>query len=554
MLNTLSIRNVVLIDKLDLEFDPGFLALTGETGAGKSILLDSLCLALGRRSDVGLVGKAADKASVTAAFDVAENHPVFDVLRDAEFENDGLEIILRRTVDAKGRSKAYLNDQPVTAGLLRRIGDALVEVHGQFDQYGLMDSKTHLDILDRYAGVFEKRKILKDKFDAWKTLQKKVADILKSLEDAKQEEEFFRHALQDMEALDPQEGEETQLVERRAMLSHANKILEGVNTISGEISGDKAIEERLYKISKIFDRLGDALGDRAGEYETLIGAVSETLDELKAKLEDLAAEVSEESASFESLDDRLFAIRALARKYQCHPDALPELLAEYREKLSMIDDVSNIDALKAEEDAAKNAYKAAAEELHKLRVAAAVTMKEKIEAELKPLKLENVRFQVAFDVLEMDAWRVTGMDKIGFEVSTNPGQPFGPLSKVASGGELSRLMLALKVVLHENTASKTLIFDEVDSGIGGPTADAVGKRLKRLGEGYQVLTVTHSPQVAACGARHYHVSKAKDGERMKTMIRDLDQDMRIEELSRMLSGENITDEARSAARKLVANG
>ncbi len=554
MLNTLSIRNVVLIEKLDLEFPAGFLALTGETGAGKSILLDALSLALGRRSDVGLVGKAAEKASVTAVFEVDADHAALKILESNDLDVEGSEIILRRTVDGSGRSKAYLNDQTVTVGLLRQIGDELMEVHGQFDQYGLMNAKTHLGLLDKYSNTAPQVVAVEALFHEWKSLEERLRTAEKNVEETKQEEDFLRGAVSDLEGLHAEEGEETKLVERRSMMSHAKKIIEGVNDIMLEISGDSAIEERLYKVSKIFDRLSDALGDRASSYDGFIETISTTLDDLKEDLEGLVANVSEESASFEVMDDRLFALREMARKYKSHPDQLPALLDAYQEKLSMIDNVSNIDALRKQESVACAGYVAAAEKLRQSRQLESLNMKKEIETELAPLKLENVKFQVNFEELAQENWRATGLDKVSFEVSTNPGQPFGPLGKVASGGELSRLMLALKVVLHRDVGSKTLIFDEVDSGIGGPTADAVGKRLKRLGEKNQVLVVTHSPQVAACANQHYHVSKQDHGEGIRTAVDALDNAQRIEELSRMLSGEDITEEARQAARKLMVNG
>lgn len=552
MLASLSIRDVVLIDRLDLAYEPGLSVLTGETGAGKSILLDALGLALGERADSGLVRHGADQATVIAAFELSDPATVDAVLREADLDACEGELILRRVVTADGRSRAYVNDQPTSVGLMRRLGDVLVEIQGQFDQRGLMDPSTHRDTLDAFAGLTRQAEGVARAWGAWRTALVALETARADLEKARSDEEYLRHSVAELDQLAPQVGEEDRLAETRSMLMNAEAVVEALNTASAAISEDGGADNAVARAQRALERVADRA---AGRLDTALAA----LERAAAELEDASAEIAAAAADIEAdggtlteIDDRLHALRDLARKHGVGVDRLPEVHRRFADHLAALDGKGGeIGALTAAEDKAKRAYTEAAESLSKARAAAAAKLDAAIAKELPPLKLDKARFETMVSRQDESRWGASGLDAVAFQVATNPGMPAGPLSKIASGGELSRFLLALKVVLAEASPIPTLVFDEVDSGVGGAVAAAVGDRLARLATRLQVLVVTHSPQVAAQGAHHWHVAKRVQNQVTATDVVRLNTDERREEIARMLSGAAITSEARAAADSLL---
>jgi len=546
MLASLSIKNIVLIDKLLINYQTGLSALTGETGAGKSILLDSLGLALGARADSGLVRHGTDKASVTAEFDIAPTHLVFDFLENNDFDiDDKSSFIVRRTLTHDGRSKAYINDQPVSAGLLKQAGEFLVEIHGQFDTHKLLDAKYHCGLLDDYMDAPKEIKAMRAAWHVWhekrSALEEKRAAMMKARED----QEFYRAALEDLDRLEPKEGEEAHLTSLRSRLMKREQYLEGLNEASTHI---EEIESLMGQVWRAIDRLGD----EGAAIQKAVDATNAELQEASSHITDTLSDIENAEYSLTEIDDRLFALKAQSRKHGCAIDDLPQKRDEIAALLDAIeseDDTFN--ALQKEVIETRENYVSAAQKIREMRTKSADKMAKLVMVELAPLKLDKARFVVDFTALDENAWNENGMDKIQFLIATNPGSAPGPLSKVASGGEMARFMLALKVVLAEVGGAGTLVFDEVDTGIGGATASAVGERLARLSQKHQILVVTHSPQVAAMAAHHLIVSKA-GGDDIKTTISPLnEQAARQEEIARMLSGAEITTEARAAANKLL---
>ena len=552
MLASLSIRDVVLIDRLDLAYEPGLSVLTGETGAGKSILLDALGLALGERADSGLVRHGADQATVIAAFELSDPTAVDAVLREADLDACEGELILRRVVTADGRSRAYVNDQPTSVGLMRRLGDVLVEIQGQFDQRGLMDPSTHRDTLDAFAGLTRQAEGVAKAWSAWRTALVALETARADLDKARSDEEYLRHSVAELDQLAPQVGEEDRLAETRSMLMNAEAVVEALNTASAAISEDGGADNAVARAQRALERVADRA---AGRLDTALAA----LERASAELEDASAEIAAAAADIEAdggtlteIDDRLHALRDLARKHGVGVDRLPEVHRRFADHLAALDGKGGeIGALTAAEDKAKRAYTEAAESLSKARAAAAAKLDAAIAKELPPLKLDKARFETMVSRQDESRWGASGLDAVAFQVATNPGMPAGPLSKIASGGELSRFLLALKVVLAEASPIPTLVFDEVDSGVGGAVAAAVGDRLARLATRLQVLVVTHSPQVAAQGAHHWHVAKRVQNQVTATDVVRLNTDERREEIARMLSGAAITSEARAAADSLL---
>ena len=556
MLTHLAIRNVVLIEALELDFSGGLSVLTGETGAGKSILLDALGLALGNRADAGLVRQGADKASVTALFDIPSDHPVFAVLSDAEVEAEA-PLIVRRTLGSDGRSKAFINDQPVSVRLLREAGDLLVEIHGQHDERGLLDPKGHRALLDLYGELEPLRTRVRTAHEARQTARIALGEAQEALENAARDRDYLAHALGELEQIDPKEGEEDALAADRHLMMNAEKIGDDLNAAQGLMAGegeglDGRLAQALRAVERAAQKLPDGLEAVVRQIETALSEVVEA----RARLDTAMQSLEFDAAALERTEERLFGLRALARKHQVTVDELPALMERVRSKLAAIDDggaeLARLEAAVADADAA---YGKAAEELSAARAKAAKALDKAVMAELAPLKLEKAHFSTRHDVVALEEGGASGIDQIGFEVATNPGSAPGPLIKIASGGELSRFILALKVALASTGAAGTLIFDEVDRGIGGATAAAVGDRLKRLADEAQVLVVTHSPQVAALG--HHHFRIAKSDPRPDATVTDVhplaDQD-RLEEIARMLAGATVTDEARGAARQLLGAG
>ncbi len=553
MLLGLSIRDVVLIDKLDLSFRAGLCVLTGETGAGKSILLDALGLALGVRAESGLVRHGAEQATVSAEFALPRNHPARDLLSQAGIDAKGDSLVLRRVVDSGGRSRAFIDDQPVSIGLLRQAGETLVEIEAQFAQRGLLDPATHRQALDDYGVTASDLTGLAGAWNAWREKLKAHAESAERLARARTEEEFLRHALKELEALEPKPGEENTLAEERALLMNRERLTEALEGALAELAGERGVERALNAAARSLERLKDKAGGRLdsalGALERAAVETREAISEIEAALRDLG----NAPRSAEKIEERLFALRDLARKHKVPVDGLAGLRAEIAAKVAALEDGGGaVEKLAREAAEARKVYMANADKVSAQRRKAATALDAAVSKELKPLKLDKARFATLLSSLGESEWGAFGRERAHFEVATNPGAPAGPLAKIASGGELARFMLALKVVLAKTSPVPTLVFDEVDSGIGGAAAAAVGERLHRLGRDLQVLVVTHSPQVAARGAHHWRVEKSQAAQ--KTLIRaeELSAEARREEIARMLSGAAVTAEARAAAASLMA--
>ncbi len=555
MLVNLSIRDVVLIDKLDLAFHEGLCVLTGETGAGKSILLDSLGLALGNRADSGLLRPGAKQAAVTAAFDVSGDEDLTALLEEHGLEAEEGQLVLRRILSQDGRSRAFVNDQPVSVSLLRRLGDGLMEVHGHFEQRGLMDAATHRELLDAFGGLSVAAREVADLWQAWRAAEDAQRSAAEELEQAKRDEEFLRHALEELETLDPQPGEEAALTEERAMLQHGEKLTEALEQAQAAISGKEGVtgaEEGLTSALRSLEKVADKAGNRLDDTIAALTRANAELADALAGLQSLAGSLDLDPSNLARVDERFFALKDLARKHNVEVDELSALREDLAGRLEGIDSgADRLQALAKAAAEARKAYVAAAEELGVARRTAAGRLDAAVMKELPPLKLDKASFTTRLEPLDEEAWGPQGQERAVFEVATNPGSRPGPIGKIASAGELSRFLLALKVVLAGVGNRRSLIFDEVDSGIGGATAAAVGQRLARLAGGGQVLVVTHSPQVAAMGSHHWRVRKDAKGEVVVTEVAELMPQDRREEIARMLSGEQITEEARAAADRLM---
>ncbi len=564
MLIGLSIRDVVLIDSLDLAIGPGLTALTGETGAGKSIILDALGLATGARADAGLVRRGATQAQATAIFAPARDHPVWAFLEDKGlgFAVDE-DLVLRRQLGADGRSRAFVNDQAASVGVLRDLGAMLLEVHGQHETVGLLDSKTHRTQLDAFGGLKGEVIACGAAWSAWRAAREKAQALREAASRSAADAEELTLRLGELDRLDPREGEETELADKRALLGAAEKTLADIS-VARDALGD-GLSSKLNQALKALERARErtlqagvsAEGDAAKRIVEAAAALERALvesDEALAAIDAAAAAFDFEPGQLDTAEERLFALRGMARKLQVQVHDLPATRLKFAEALRGIE--TSDETLKAadiEAASARKTYLAAAQALSAARRAAGDRLAAAVEGELAPLKLEKARFRVAIEPLADDRAGPAGADRVEFEVSTNPGAPFGGLGAIASGGELARFALALKAALagREDAAQPLMIFDEVDQGVGGAVADAVGLRLKRLASQAQVLVVTHSPQVAARGDAHWRVVKLGDGEKLRTGIDVLAPAAREEEIARMLSGAEITDAARAAARALM---
>ena len=547
MLRQLSIRDVVLIDRLELEFEPGLGVLTGETGAGKSILLDSLGLALGVRADTGLVRSGQPQASVAAEFELPRDHPVFDMLAEQGVEReDGEALLVRRTLKADGGSRAFAAGSGVPASLLRDIANGLVEIHGQHDDRGLLNPKGHRALLDAFG-----RLDLSAVAGAWaevSRLDAELAEARAAAEAAERDREWLEHACGEIAALAPEAGEETSLAEQRAAMQSGEKAAESLTGLDELLGGSEGALAQLRLAARRIERGAADHALLAEALASLDRAVIEAA-EAEDKISRAADVLAFDPARLEAVEARLFDIRGLARKHRVEPDALAALGEEMTAKLALIEAGSErIAALEAELGEAKARYDAAAQQLRGKRTEAASRLDAAVAGELAPLKLDAANFRTALSDAEPGP---AGIDRVEFEVSTNPGAPFGPLTKIASGGELSRFILALKVALAEAGTAQTMIFDEIDRGVGGAVASAIGERLARLARKSQLLVVTHSPQVAARAAHHYRIEKAQVDGASRTTVRKLTPDERREEIARMLSGAAITDEARAQAARLL---
>lgn len=559
MLVSLSIRDVVLIERLELGFGPGLTVLTGETGAGKSILLDSLGLALGARADAGLVRAGAAQASVTARFVLPAGHAAFGLIEELGLPAEE-DVVLRRAVDRGGRSRAWVNDAPVGAQALRQLGGLLVEVQGQHDQMGLADPAGHVRLLDAYGTPPELRAGLAARHRAWRAAEEALEAARRAIAAARREEEFLRHATGELEALAPEPDEEQRLAEARSQLQQGEKRAEAIEAALAELTPRERRSHgpgnALRAAARVLQRLQPPSGGGDNPAAPALAALEraeEALADAETLLSRLAHDQQADPRALEQTEERLFALRAAARKHGVAVHELPALLADLRARLAALDSgEAHIVGLTRDLAAKRAAYVEAAEAVSAARQAAASRLEAAVAAELPPLRLGRAQFFAEVARLPEAEWGAQGADSVRFLIATNPGQAPGPLGKIASGGELSRLMLALKVVLSAGSAVPTLVFDEVDSGIGGATAAAVGERLARVADALQVLVVTHSPQVAARGAAHLVVAKSVAEGQTQTHVRMLDMDARQEEIARMLAGETVTEAARAAAGSLLA--
>ena len=551
MLQSLSIRDIVLIEALDLEFGSGLTVLTGETGAGKSILLDSLGLALGNRADSGLVRQGTEKAQVTASFaPPSKDSKLANMLAENDIEVEpGEPLIIKRSIKADGGSRAFINDQPCSATLLRSVGGQLIEIHGQHDDRGLINPKGHRALLDAFAGV--EGNAVRDAFDVWQTAKAALEQAKRDQDSAEQDREYLEHSVAELSKFAPQPGEEEELALDRATMMKGEKLTGDLEAIRSAFDGSegglaslRAAARRLDRISEDHPLLGEAL-------EALDRAIIDA-SEAEDKLNEAAAALSFDPQRLDDMETRLFDLRGLARKHRVEPDKLSELLGELQNRLAAIRDGGrSLEALEACLTDARQSYIAAAESLRTQRAKAAKALDNAVAGELAPLKLDAARFETLLEELPEDHWNKSGIDRIEFLISTNPGAPLAPLGKIASGGELSRFILVLKVALAEEYGLKTIIFDEVDRGVGGAVASAIGDRLSRLSSGAQLLVVTHSPQVASKGDAHMLINKSLSGTVSRTDVRALDNEGRRQEIARMLSGADVTDEARAQADRLL---
>ena len=556
MLTAISIRDVVLIERLDLGFGPGLTVLTGETGAGKSILLDSLGLALGARAESGLVRAGAEQASVAAVFAPPPQHPAFALLAEQGIEAED-EIVLRRVLARDGRSRAFANDSPVGAALLRRVGALLVEVQGQHDQMGLADPSGHAALLDAFGVSQPLRDTVAARHRAWREAAQALADAQTAIEAAQRDQDFLRHAVEELSALAPHPGEEEALAAERQALQQGEKRAEAFASALSELTPrdrrSSSPAAALRAAGRALQRLIGPEGDGpAAPVLALLEQAETALAEAETLLSRLADSAQADPRLLERTEERLFALRAAARKHGVAVAELSDLLASLRGRLVALETgEAEIAGLHRAAAAARAEYAAACAELSHSRRDSAARLDRAIARELPPLKLDRARFVTDIAPLPETDWGPQGADAVRFLIATNPGQEPGPLGRVASGGELSRLLLALKVVLAGSSPVPTMVFDEVDSGIGGATAAAVGERLARVAEQVQVLLVTHSPQVAARGAAHLLVAKSAGKGRAETRVDPLDGGARREEIARMLAGETVTEAARAAADSLL---
>ena len=552
MLARLSIRDIVLIERLDIEFAKGLAVLTGETGAGKSILLDAFALALGGRGDAGLVRHGAEQGQVTAVFDVPRDHPATAILSENGLDDTG-EMILRRVQFADGRTRAFVNDQAISVQTLKAVGSALVEIHGQHDERALVDAATHRRLLDAFAGLEKDVGALEALWDARRTANAALEEHRASMERAAREADYLRHASDELKMLAPKDGEETALAERRTAMMAGEKIAADLREAQDAVSGDHSPVAALSAAVRRLERRAANSPALVEPAVKAIDAAINALEEADQHLTTALAAADFDPAELERIEERLFALRAASRKYSTPVDGLAALAAKYAADVALIDaGAEQLKRLEAAAGEADQRYASAARKLSAAREKSAQKLDRAVNAELPPLKLERATFTTQIES-DPDSAGPQGFDHIEFWVQTNPGTRPGPLMKVASGGELSRFLLALKVVLSDRGSAPTLVFDEIDTGVGGAVADAIGARLARLAGKVQVMAVTHAPQVAVRANQHLLISKDSldKGKRVATRVNALAADHRREEIARMLAGAEITAEARAAAERLL---
>lgn len=550
MLAHLSIRDIVLIEKLDIEFPAGLSVLTGETGAGKSILLDALSLAIGARGDAGLVRHGASQGQITAVFDLPDDHPARQLLKDNDFESDG-DVVLRRVQAADGRSRVFVNDQPASVTLLKELGHALVEIHGQHDDRAMTAPEAPRQLLDAFGGLQADAGVVRAAWRAWREAEGALQRHRAKVEAANREADYLRASSAELATLAPEPGEETSLAEKRQSMMRVEKTASDINDANDVLSGSASALPHLSSLFRRLERKKAEAPDLIGPIADALGKALDELSEAQGAVDRAIRAADFDPKVLERAEERLFALRAASRKFAVPVDRLAELATRMRNDLADLDaGADRLAGMQAEAQAARETYDRLAGHLSVSRKAAALTLETSVMAELPALKLEKASFFAEVQT-EPDVRGEDGNDAVEFLVQTNPGTRPGPMMKVASGGELSRFLLALKVALADRGSAPTLVFDEIDTGVGGAVADAIGQRLKRLSEKVQVLSVTHAPQVAARSDTHFLISKAESGERMATGVKVMDRGERAEEIARMLSGAEITGEARAAAERLM---
>ena len=551
MLVSLSVRDLVLIDRLELAIEGGLCALTGETGAGKSILLDALGLALGARGDSALVRRGASQAVISVDFAPTADHPVWALL-EARGLADGGRLVLRRLLAADGRGRAFVNDQPVGIAILRELGEALVEIQGQAGQRGLLNIATHGALLDDFGGLADLADRVAEGFAHWRAAARALAEAEAALAEARRDEDYLRHMLAELDDLAAMPGEEANLDARRNILMQGEKLSQALADARHELTEGRAVDDRIGAAQRLVLRTAERAPGALDEVvEALERALIETAEAMIA-LDAAARDLAPDPDRLEAAEQRLFALRAAARKHKTDPDSLAALRDDFAARLASIEDGGGAVAeLMKQAETARRRFVKQARSLSAKRLIAARELDRQMMEELPHLKLGQVVFATRIEALAENDWTAAGAERVRFEVATNPGDRPGPIARIASGGELSRLMLALKVVLTRSGSAPTLVFDEVDSGIGGAVAAAVGERLARLGQSLQVLVVTHSPQVAARADHHFRVVKGDAGGQVVTRVEVLAADARREEVARMLAGAKVTDAARAAADSLI---
>ena len=550
MLARLSIRDIILIDRLDIDFGAGLAALTGETGAGKSILLDAFALALGARGEAALVREGAEQGQVTAVFELSKEHPARRLLAENGLANED-ELIVRRVQIADGRTRAFVNDQPVSVQVLRALGAVLVEIHGQHDERAFIEAGTHRALLDAFGGLEAAATEVRGLWQERRAREAAVAAHRADVERAGREAEWLRHAIEELGRLAPEQGEEAALAERRAAMMQAEKVAEDLRLTHESVTGPQSPVPPLATAVRRLERRAAQAPALIEPAVKAIDAALAALDEARGHLEQALRAADYDPRELERMEERLFALRAAGRKYNVPVDELGALARRHEADLALIDaGAERLAKLEQEAREVAARYRQAAEALSAARRGAAATLDKAVNAELKPLKLERAQFSTE---IGGDGEGPDGLDRAEFWVRTNPGTRPGPLMKVASGGELARFLLALKVVLADRGSAPTLIFDEIDTGVGGAIADAIGVRLARLAARVQVIAVTHAPQVAARADRHYLIAKdaLAKGRRVATRVSELATERRREEIARMLAGAEITAEARAAAERLL---
>jgi len=551
MLTHITIQNIVLIERCEISFVRGLCVLTGETGAGKSILLDALGLALGARAETRLIRHGREQASVSATFDISNNNPAREILTELGIETAD-ELIIRRTIASDGKTKCFINDVAVSVTALKSLGERLIEVHGQHDGRGLLDPSTHREMLDLHGELQGVSTEVETLHRQWSSCSESLKDAQAKIEAAEREKDYLLHMQKELSSLAPTAGEETDLAEKRTTMMQSEKLAGTLNDALNELNSGKGIAAMLNSAQRTLAR--SPLGNN-NQFATAIEALdraSAEAHEAEVAIENLLRNSHYDQTVLEQIEERLFAIRAAARKYNVPPEELPVLLTEVNEKLANLKNQHHrIDHLQKTTIEAKTQYKTRADMLSSLRTKAATSLEKAVTGELESLRMAATHFNILLETLPEERWSASGIDAVQFQAATNKGASLAPLHKIASGGELSRFMLAMKVALAKVKSTPSLIFDEIDTGTGGAVADAIGKRLAILGKTHQVLVVTHLPQVAARGNHHLRILKKEKSGATFTQVETLSQTERNEELARMLAGAEITVEARKAAEKLL---